>query len=188
MITLTLFVSFGILTAAVLLAPRAVQHIDTAIEKRLSFFATPRWTRFFKPITFFGSAGGIIGFAILATFTAPLDVVVMTKLVVVLGGSTLMAQIVKQVAARVRPREHAWLPPFPQYSFPSGHTTAATALYGFLGLFWYALFPLPIFLIVAIGIILAVGFSRLTLSAHFALDVLGGFLLGGFWVALALGL
>jgi undecaprenyl-diphosphatase len=71
-------------------------------------------------------------------------------------------------------------------SFPSGHATAAMAVYGFLAyvvvrrvhsrrarfevIYWTAV------------LIALIGFSRIFLRVHFLSDVLSGFLVGGFWL------
>jgi len=72
------------------------------------------------------------------------------------------------------------------FSFPSGHATIATALYGFLVYFlwrqtdsWRT--KLNIFFTGSV-FILAIGFSRLYLGVHFLSDVLGGYLLGLLWL------
>jgi membrane-associated phospholipid phosphatase len=76
-------------------------------------------------------------------------------------------------------------------SFPSGHTTGAMAVYGFVA---YAIgrnlpFRTQFELAYWTGVvILLVGFSRLFLGVHFLTDVLGGFLVGGFWLLAAFAL
>jgi undecaprenyl-diphosphatase len=71
-------------------------------------------------------------------------------------------------------------------SFPSGHSTAAMAVYGFLAylvardlptarqrfevVFWTSI------------LIILIGFSRIFLSVHFTSDVLSGFIVGAFWL------
>jgi membrane-associated phospholipid phosphatase len=73
-------------------------------------------------------------------------------------------------------------------SFPSGHTTGAMAVYGFIA---YAIardlpFRSQFELAYWTGVvILLVGFSRMFLGVHFLTDVLGGFLVGGFWLLAA---
>ena len=71
-------------------------------------------------------------------------------------------------------------------SFPSGHATAAVAVYGFLA---YAIarnlpnarerFEIAYWTGV---LILSIGFSRIFLGVHYVTDVIGGFLVGGFWL------
>jgi membrane-associated phospholipid phosphatase len=75
-------------------------------------------------------------------------------------------------------------------SFPSGHATAAMAVYGFIAyaiarvlpgvrerfeiVYWTAM------------LILLIGFSRIFLGVHYLTDVIGGFLVGGFWLMIGL--
>ncbi len=76
------------------------------------------------------------------------------------------------------------------FSFPSGHAAFAIALYGFLV---YVLFrhikqwkyKISI-LLFGVIVILMIGFSRLYLGVHFLSDVLGGYLLGMFWLLIGI--
>ena len=78
------------------------------------------------------------------------------------------------------------------YSFPSGHSTSAVVLYGFI--FYYlwkrAKTRAMKNVILAIGalLILAIGFSRIYLGVHFFSDVLGGYILGIIWLCAGIGL
>lgn len=71
-------------------------------------------------------------------------------------------------------------------SFPSGHTTGAVAVYGFIA--YLVARDLPRrrerFEVVywTMVLVVAVGFSRVYLSVHYASDVLAGVLVGGFWL------
>jgi undecaprenyl-diphosphatase len=74
-------------------------------------------------------------------------------------------------------------------SFPSGHSTGAMAVYGFLAYGiarelpgWRPRFEAAFW---AGILIIFVGFSRMYLSAHYLTDVAAGFLVGGFWLAVA---
>ncbi len=59
-------------------------------------------------------------------------------------------------------------------SFPSGHAQGAVANWGYLA---YR-FRQPLFWVVAILVMLGVGFSRIVLGVHFPQDMLGGWLIG----------
>ncbi|MGI4871311.1 MAG: phosphatase PAP2 family protein [Janthinobacterium lividum] len=98
-----------------------------------------------------------------------------------LGGSMLLTQVIKRLAARPRPT--LWVSQRPEhtYSFPSGHAMDAAALAAAL---FFALpharrawVPAPLF---AAG----VGWSRLYLGVHFPSDVLAGWGAGAGWVLL----
>ena len=72
-------------------------------------------------------------------------------------------------------------------SFPSGHAALALAFYGYLTSFlWREIFKKWVarIVVLVIGIVLAgaIGFSRLYLGVHYLSDVLGGYLIGLFWL------
>ena len=71
-------------------------------------------------------------------------------------------------------------------SFPSGHATAAVAVYGFLAYAIARVLPnirerFEVAYWSAI-LILLIGLSRIFLGVHFLTDVIGGLLVGGFWL------
>ena len=94
---------------------------------------------------------------------------------------------IKFLTARVRP-------PFLEGlsagspSFPSAHATVSIAVYGFLALATAAAAPerwrMEILAATAL-LILLISFSRLLLSLHYLSDVIGGLLIGAFWLLLA---
>jgi len=101
-------------------------------------------------------------------------------------GATGLFALVKAVVERSRPLSSVL--EVSGYSFPSGHTTMATAmafaLYFILkektvsGMVQFGLFA------AAFGWALLIGWSRLYLDVHWFTDVVGGFGLGLFWVTL----
>jgi undecaprenyl-diphosphatase len=75
-------------------------------------------------------------------------------------------------------------------SFPSGHASAAMGIFGMLTYLLTREAPtrrLRLIALIGMGLlILAIGFSRIFLCAHFVSDVIGGYLLGGTWLILSI--
>jgi undecaprenyl-diphosphatase len=69
------------------------------------------------------------------------------------------------------------------YSFPSGHVTGYTMLYGFIFYLAYTLLPRRsvarwVILVVCGVLVALVGVSRVYMGQHWASDALGGYALG----------
>lgn len=108
-------------------------------------------------------------------------------LVVAVGG--WLNDEVKQVYERPRPAERAAQVHESTSSFPSGHSMGSMIAYGMLG--YLALLALPArrwarrAVVAGLALlVLAIGFSRMYLSAHWLTDVLAGFTMGAAWLAL----
>jgi undecaprenyl-diphosphatase len=86
-----------------------------------------------------------------------------------------------------RPRPEHWLAIHEtSASYPSGHAVLSSTFYGLLAYIVWRTWPAGPQRSIVIGLamfwILATGWSRLALGAHYASDVLGGYLLGAvFW-------
>lgn len=100
-----------------------------------------------------------------------------------------LVHIMKPIIGRERP-EFLRLAAESTYSFPSGHSTAATVFYGLLGLILILsvqkLWKRIIITFITVTIILFVMSSRVYLGVHFPTDVLAGFSFGGATVMLSL--
>jgi membrane-associated phospholipid phosphatase len=84
-----------------------------------------------------------------------------------------------------RPRPDLWMSPTPfsGLSFPSGHAmSSATLVAALVVLTWRTRWRLPVVIFGVIAV-MAVGFSRLVLGAHYPSDVLGGWAFAFVWVS-----
>ena len=124
-----------------------------------------------------------IAFLLLRRWKRPADDI---ALVVIAAGSAALPSIVKLIVARPRPSiEH--LVQLSSLSFPSEHTTQASAVYLTIAILlskgltrgWRELV-----IVVAVMVALAVGWSRVYLGIHYPTDVAAGLLLGWSWALL----
>jgi len=95
--------------------------------------------------------------------------------------------LLKHAFQRVRPEHDHGYASVAGWSFPSGHSSAAMAVYGMACYLLWRLAPpawrLPGIALLA-ALIMAIGLSRILLQVHFASDVLAGFAVSLAWLAL----
>lgn len=114
----------------------------------------------------------------------------LATLVLAVPGGSLLHLTLKSGFHRLRPATEMTVVAITDYSFPSGHTVAATVFYGLLAtivlsqtrqtwLRFIATFS-------AIGVIMIVALSRVYLRVHFLSDVLAGIAIGVAWLSLSL--
>jgi undecaprenyl-diphosphatase len=105
-------------------------------------------------------------------------------------GSAVLENGLKYAFHRARPEPFFGLAAPESYSFPSGHALFSACLYGAIAWRLAAGTADPTrraaIWTIALGLIAAVGFSRIYLGVHYPSDVLGGWLVAAFWLA-ALG-
>ena len=114
-------------------------------------------------------------------------------LILSVPGGMLLNAALKQVFQRSRPHFDHPLVTLDSYSFPSGHTAAATLFYGFLMLL---LLQRPgqsaaqrsAIVAGAVLMVLLVATSRVYLGAHYLSDVLAAMLEGMLWLTLSVAL
>jgi undecaprenyl-diphosphatase len=109
-------------------------------------------------------------------------------------GGWLLNNLLKIVIARPRPSA-SLVEVYSQrstLSFPSGHVMSYVTLYGFLFFLMYTLAPRSGWRLAALTLLGAlvglVGLSRVYLGAHWASDVVGGYLFGTVWLAFVISL
>lgn len=106
---------------------------------------------------------------------------------VAVAGTGLWVRCIKAAMQRARPLDG--LVQETGFSFPSGHSAGAAAVFGMLA--WLAARRLPPrwrapVSVMAAALALSTGLSRVLLSVHYASDVLAGLCLGLAWTALVL--
>lgn len=159
---------------------------DLWFENLLFSVRTPFFLDVFTGITFFGNEltiAVIAGIVVLALLYFKYRAYALGLMITLIGAGATGYALKVLVA---RPRPSGLIPSVIEtsFSFPSGHATAAMALYGFLTYFLCTLFPGKKSLILSAALLLigSVGFSRLYLGVHFPSDVLAGYILGGLWI------
>ncbi len=171
-----------------------IAPFDQAVDVFLYHTRTPLLVHLFSLITLFGSAIMFIVLVILASIGLWFSRYrrFLVGFFITLAGALATTYALKVLIARPRP-----LPPLPtvietSFSYPSGHSTAAMALYGFLN---YLICRMPIasiykklLITLFVLFILLIGFSRLYLGAHFPTDVLGGYIVSLLWLMIGTSL
>lgn len=107
----------------------------------------------------------------------------------VVGGMVLMRGL-KAVFGRPRPLLELPLEQLATWSFPSGHAMNSLVTFGVLGYAAFLVVRRPVaragILALAAALVVGVGASRVYLGAHYASDVLAGWIAGALWLALLL--
>lgn len=141
----------------------------------ISDFATP----IAKIITNFGGAIFLIVITVILFIlikNKKIGVAITTNLVLV----ALLNQLLKNILQRPRPTEYRIIQET-GYSFPSGHSMASMAFYGYLIYLIYKYVEnknIKWILIMLLSILIcSIGISRIYLGVHYTSDVLGGFLI-----------
>lgn len=165
--------------------------LDDNLELWVHSFANPVLDLIFNFFTTLGGGWGIsiltVGSFVLLVWKRHFYSAIMV-LLAVLGG-LLINFVLKNLFQR--PRPELWESTFARpssFSFPSGHATLSLCLLGaFIWISWHLLKSqrLKIFLTILMAFtILMVGLSRIYFGVHYPTDVVGGYLSGGFWLAL----
>jgi membrane-associated phospholipid phosphatase len=164
-----------------------LQEFDNAADRLVGHLRTPAGFQLFLWLTDLGSGPTFVAVSLVATMfmlierRAPLVPALWTTLI----GAQATTWIGKYAINRTRP-EFLDVATAVAPSFPSGHATAAMAVYGFLAyvavrrvrsrrvrfevIYWTSV------------LIALVAFSRVYLRVHFLSDVLSGLLVGAFWL------
>lgn len=110
----------------------------------------------------------------------------MLALIASVGGGEIFVWLTKHLFSRPRPPFLNHLTPETGFSFPSGHSFVALSFYGLLVYFLLRSTKNNFLRMAAVAagvfVVLAVGFSRIYLGAHWPSDVLASYAVGAVWL------
>jgi membrane-associated phospholipid phosphatase len=165
-------------------------RFDHSLLASLHEHTTVKAVRMFQVVSFFGDASTLASISLF--FLIALVVTRSWRLfflwMISLPGAGILNQFLKDIFQRQRPHlptpwiaESGW-------SFPSGHAMCSLAIYGLLT---YSICFLSrsrtlrlSFGLLTTSLVIAIGFSRLYLGAHYFSDVIAGYLAATFWLVL----
>lgn len=182
--------SFFVLTHFVL--SEGTLSIDVKLAKMVYTLESPFLTSVMSLVSFLGSTGPVIVISLILMVVLYKTVGNRREIllfVVVSIGSVLLNILLKHLFQRERP-SLIQIVAETGFSYPSGHSMAALSLYGITTfLFWKHIKKSSrrkLLIAASTMIIMTMGFSRVYLGVHYPTDIIGGYLISGFWLALTI--
>lgn len=161
------------------------QQLDQGVLGWLQQFSSPQMDLAARALSTFGSELVLVfSVALLGAFALQRRWGAATTLVLIVGGAQLLNDALKQLVHRTRPSPVGATLLGQAYSFPSGHTMMAIALYTFAAYLGWRLLDgwrRVLWVTLLALVVLLVGLSRLYLEVHYPTDVLAGYLAGFMW-------
>ncbi|WP_276354802.1 phosphatase PAP2 family protein [Cohnella caldifontis] len=184
-------VCFGVVV--LLIGERRIGGFDSAVISAVQGWESPGLTKLMEGLTWFGRTGPISAFSVVVMVLLYFALGHRRELILFLAvmlGTSLLNKVLKGFFHRERPSLHR-LAEETGYSFPSGHAMASFALFGVIAyLLWRHVRSgggrLALAAVCAL-LTLAIGISRIYLGVHYPSDVIGGYLVSGIWLGLAIG-
>lgn len=180
------FAMWGFVQIADEVLDKETQAIDTAILLALKRSHTPLLDQLMLGVTFLGEPSLLV---VVCLFLGVLLLFVKrqteaTTLAIAGAGAVGLNYLLKNLFSRDRPALWERVVDVGQYSFPSGHAMVSMVIYGLIGFLLANRFPRWRWLIVilTIGLITAIGLSRLYLGVHWPTDVVAGYSAGLVWL------
>jgi membrane-associated phospholipid phosphatase len=167
-------------------------EFDRALSLSLHQHSSLRIVKIFEFITYFGNVAtlaciGILGMVMLAVQRR---LQLLSIWIVALLGTAFLNQTLKGIFQRVRPHlANPWINE-PGWSFPSGHAMGSLVVYGMLaytiGLMLKTRTIRIALIFATLTLVIAIGFSRIYLGAHYLSDVIAGYCAASFWLAICI--
>lgn len=173
----------------------AVMAFDVRVSSAVQAWRAPTLTTFFYGATIVGNVGVMTAITVvtmLALWWRRRGAEALL-LGIVVGAGALISTFVKRVTERPRPDAANAIIEVPaSFSFPSGHSMASLLYFGVLAYLALRRTSWPSWAkALSVGACIAaavtIGLSRVYLGVHWPSDVLASWLLGGAWLAVALG-
>ena len=170
----------------------ALVNFDRALSISLREHSTPRTVKIFEIITTFGDVATLacIGLVVAVILAVRRCLQLLSIWVVALLGVGFLNHLLKDIFQRMRPQlPNPWITE-PGWSFPSGHAMGSLVVYGMLA---YTVgltvanraFRMGL-IFVTVSLVIAIGFSRIYLGAHYFSDVIAGYCAASFWLAICI--
>lgn len=169
-----------------LVATNTTDSFDVAVLSWINAHASSALDAFFVIITQLGGVivVTVVTLALVGYFIYKRDYLKSLLVAIGVGGATAIAFGLKALFERPRPDLWEWIVVETNFSFPSGHATASSALALCLVIImWQTKWRYLVIVLASVYVIL-VGLSRLYLGVHYPTDIIGGWLLSVALVAL----
>jgi undecaprenyl-diphosphatase len=168
--------------------------LDTAVRDTVHSMASPRLTRLMIAVSLYGGPTSLVtvGLLLAAVFLWRGWHRGVLLIVVTMAGAGLLDTLLKLAFGRTRPAPFFDYPLPQSLSFPSGHAFFSASFLGGFAVLISGRIRSPVLRIllwlVALGLILLIGLSRIYLGVHYPSDVLAGYAVAVIWVtAVAIG-
>ncbi len=162
-------------------------QMDNAVLAWLHQLSSPELDALARGISLLGSQGlAVILGLLLIAFVWRRRWGAAVGLMVVTGGAQLLNDVLKELFHRTRPAPDggSLFIAAQSFSFPSGHAMVSAAFYLFLAYLAWRLLRGSLrvaAVVLAVGLVLLIGLSRLYLGVHYFSDVVAGYVAGFFW-------
>jgi len=166
--------------------------LDAKVAAWLHARATPTLTQLMLAVSSIHSAAGIAVMSAVLAFAMwrMREWWWMLSLALVVLGGIALNLLLKQAYERARPHFDDPMISLESFSFPSGHTSGATAFWGIAAAFlvsrYYERGKREAIVWLAIGMVALVALSRMYLGAHYLSDVLAAIASTAAWLVLCL--